>query len=141
MLARGESSYEVSRLFCDIATERSVDRFSSLLQLISNGTLIIHTPAHTYRFGEQKDTHEDAELSDAPVAELTVRNPNFWLRLCAMGDLGFSEAYMYGEIDCEDLVKVFLVRPAFCLQNESFHGLIHPFCTGLPRQPSPALSN
>lgn len=28
-----------------------------------------------------------------------------------MGDLGFSEAYMYGEIDCEDLVKVFLVRP------------------------------
>ena len=44
------------------------------------------------------------------AAELTVRNPNFWLRLCAMGDLGFSEAYMYGEIDCEDLVKVFLVR-------------------------------
>ena len=27
-----------------------------------------------------------------------------------MGDLGFAEAYMYGEIDCEDLVKVFLVR-------------------------------
>ncbi|EIW59336.1 cyclopropane-fatty-acyl-phospholipid synthase, partial [Trametes versicolor FP-101664 SS1] len=42
-------------------------------------------------------------------AELTVRNPVFWLRLCAMGDLGFAEAYMYGEIDCDDLAKVFLV--------------------------------
>ncbi|TFK93103.1 cyclopropane-fatty-acyl-phospholipid synthase [Polyporus arcularius HHB13444] len=73
-----------------------------LFQLISSGTLIIHTPGHTYYFGED-------DSSDALVAELTVRNPNFWLRLCAMGDLGFSEAYMYGEIDCEDLVKVFRV--------------------------------
>lgn len=57
----------------------------------------------------------DVDASQAPKAELTVRNPNFWLRLCAMGDLGFAEAYMYGEIDCHDLVKVFLVG-APCLQ-------------------------
>ncbi|RPD62533.1 cyclopropane-fatty-acyl-phospholipid synthase [Lentinus tigrinus ALCF2SS1-7] len=84
---------------------------TSLLQLISHGTLVIHTPARTYCFGESKDEdiRQDSDSSDALVAELTVRNPNFWLRLCAMGDLGFSEAYMYGEIDCEDLVKVFLV--------------------------------
>ena len=62
------------------------------------------------RFGEQQDPRrEPSRTLHAPVAELHVRNPNFWLRLCAMGDLGFSEAYMYGEIDCEDLVKVFLV--------------------------------
>ena len=83
-----------------------------MLQNIANGTLIIHTPARTYCFGESQDLHGElsAESSSAaPVAELAVRNSTFWLRLCAMGDLGFSEAYMYGEIDCEDLVKVFLV--------------------------------
>ncbi|KAI1790184.1 cyclopropane-fatty-acyl-phospholipid synthase [Ganoderma leucocontextum] len=79
---------------------------TGLLCNITNGTLIIHTPGHTYTFGERED---DSRTPHGPVARLTVRNPNFWLRLCAMGDLGFSEAYMYGEIDCEDLVKVFLV--------------------------------
>ncbi|PIL22658.1 hypothetical protein GSI_15350 [Ganoderma sinense ZZ0214-1] len=89
---------------------------TSLLCHIVNGTLIIHTPGHTYTFGEKEEKdhlwphhrHESPDPS-GPVARLTVRNSNFWLRLCAMGDLGFSEAYMYGEIDCEDLVKVFLV--------------------------------
>ncbi|KAH9949848.1 S-adenosyl-L-methionine-dependent methyltransferase, partial [Amylocystis lapponica] len=42
-------------------------------------------------------------------ASLTVHNPVFWLRLCAMGDLGFSEAFMYGEVACDDLVKVFSI--------------------------------
>ena len=89
------------------------------MQNISNGTLIIHTPARTYCFGEHQELHgepiEEPQNALAPVAELTVRNPNFWLRLCGMGDLGFAEAFMYGEVDCEDLVKVFLVRAAlFC---------------------------
>lgn len=26
-----------------------------------------------------------------------------------MGDLGFSEAYMFGEVECEDLISTFLV--------------------------------
>lgn len=95
-------------------------RQCSLLCNITNGTLIIHTHSQTYTFGEQEGKphlwphHHDPSTPHAPVARLTVRNPNFWLRLCAMGDLGFSEGYMYGEIDCEDLVKVFLVRS--CLQ-------------------------
>ncbi|KAM5535007.1 hypothetical protein V8D89_011380 [Ganoderma adspersum] len=89
---------------------------TSLLCNIANGTLLIHTPGHTYTFGEEEEKdhlwphhHHDSHTPRGPVAQLTVRNSNFWLRLCAMGDLGFSEAYMYGEIDCEDLVKVFLV--------------------------------
>ncbi|KAI0766357.1 cyclopropane-fatty-acyl-phospholipid synthase [Trametes elegans] len=80
---------------------------TSLLQNISSGTLTIHTPNHTYCFGREYADHDHA--LKAPKAELTVRNPTFWLRLCAMGDLGFAEAYMYGEIDCEDLAKVFLL--------------------------------
>ncbi|KAI0754827.1 cyclopropane-fatty-acyl-phospholipid synthase [Daedaleopsis nitida] len=102
------SSALVKNPLCTLAEKAA----TSLLQNISNGTLIIHTPARTYCFGEPQDLHGEpaAESSSAaPVAELTVRNSTFWLRLCAMGDLGFSEAYMYGEIDCEDLVKVFLV--------------------------------
>ncbi|KAI0712318.1 cyclopropane-fatty-acyl-phospholipid synthase [Earliella scabrosa] len=94
---------------CSVAEKAA----TALLQNISNGTLIIHTPARTYCFGEHQELHgeptEEPQNALAPVAELTVRNPNFWLRLCGMGDLGFAEAFMYGEVDCEDLVKVFLV--------------------------------
>ncbi|KAI8994251.1 cyclopropane-fatty-acyl-phospholipid synthase [Trametes punicea] len=86
---------------------------TSLLQSISDGSLTIHTPSRTYSFGEQ-DTVQVGELADqdelkTPKAEVKVRDPMFWLRLCAMGDVGFAEAYMYGDIDCKDLVSVFLV--------------------------------
>lgn len=61
----------------------------------------------------------DTDILKTPKAELTVRNPVFWLRLYAMGDLGFVEAYMYGEIDCDDLAKVFQVclLPFRCLHG------------------------
>ncbi|OCH86874.1 cyclopropane-fatty-acyl-phospholipid synthase [Obba rivulosa] len=45
----------------------------------------------------------------AVIRQLTVRNPTFWLRVAAMGDLGFAEAYMYGEVECDDLIRVFMV--------------------------------
>ncbi|KAG6878299.1 hypothetical protein C0993_009305 [Termitomyces sp. T159_Od127] len=43
-------------------------------------------------------------------AELRVISDVFWVRLCTMGDLGFAEAYMYGEVECDDLVSLFRVR-------------------------------
>lgn len=48
---------------------------------------------------------------DAPQlhAELRVKSDAFWIRLGLMGDLGFAEAYMYGEVECDDLISVFLV--------------------------------
>ncbi|KAI0335778.1 cyclopropane-fatty-acyl-phospholipid synthase [Cubamyces sp. BRFM 1775] len=83
---------------------------TTLLKNISNGTLIIHTPSQTYCFGDASRAHDDSpQESSAPNVELTVRDDMFWIRLCAMGDLGFAEGYMYGEIDCDDLVNVFLV--------------------------------
>ncbi|EPT05160.1 hypothetical protein FOMPIDRAFT_1111662, partial [Fomitopsis schrenkii] len=42
-------------------------------------------------------------------ATLTVKDPVFWLRLAMQGDLGFAEAYMYGEVDCADLSALFHV--------------------------------
>ncbi|KAH9933161.1 cyclopropane-fatty-acyl-phospholipid synthase [Epithele typhae] len=83
---------------------------TTLFKAIAHGALIIHTPQHTYHFGQPLTPHASlAHPPRAPVAELTVRSPNFWLRLCAMGDLGFSEAYMYGEVECNDLINLFMV--------------------------------
>ncbi|EPQ54577.1 cyclopropane-fatty-acyl-phospholipid synthase [Gloeophyllum trabeum ATCC 11539] len=42
-------------------------------------------------------------------AELRVVNDVFWVRLCTMSDLGFAEAYMYGDVECDDLVSVFMM--------------------------------
>ena len=51
-----------------------------------------------------------AEDATSPLkAELRVVDDAFWIRLCTMGDLGFAEAYMYGEVECDDLVTTFLV--------------------------------
>ncbi|KAF8309892.1 cyclopropane-fatty-acyl-phospholipid synthase, partial [Clavulina sp. PMI_390] len=44
-----------------------------------------------------------------PVCEFRVRNGAFWLRLAAMSDLGFSEAYMYGDVDVSDLLSAFKI--------------------------------
>ncbi|KAH9841488.1 Mycolic acid cyclopropane synthetase-domain-containing protein [Rhodofomes roseus] len=43
------------------------------------------------------------------TATITVRDPVFWLRLATQGDLGFAEAFMYGEVDCLDLTALFEV--------------------------------
>ncbi|KAL6303901.1 S-adenosyl-L-methionine-dependent methyltransferase [Sparassis latifolia] len=92
---------------CNIAEVAVV----SLLKNITHGCLVIHTPSRTYTFPSPSDTRTTGEhsLKDSLKAELTVCSPVFWLRLCATGDLGFSEAYMYGEVDCDNLINVFLV--------------------------------
>lgn len=79
----------------------------SLLKNITNGQLNIQTPSRTYSFPEKLSS--DGSQTDLLQVQLTVRNPTFWLRLAAMGDLGFAEAYMYGEVECDDLIKVFMV--------------------------------
>lgn len=51
----------------------------------------------------------DGDREEEPHAELRVINDAFWVRLCMMGDLGFAEAYMFGDVLCEDLNSTFLV--------------------------------
>jgi cyclopropane-fatty-acyl-phospholipid synthase len=76
-----------------------------LLQNISSGHLRVHTThGQVYDFPASKASDTEAQ------AEIRVRNDAFWVRLCLMGDLGFSEAYMYGEVQCNDLVALFRVR-------------------------------
>ena len=56
-------------------------------------------------------TRKDAEIPANMRAELHVLNDTFWLRLATMNDLGFGEAYMFGDVECSDLVSLFRVRP------------------------------
>jgi cyclopropane-fatty-acyl-phospholipid synthase len=76
-----------------------------VLRNITIGRLRIITSKRVYEFAAEAG--QDVE----PQAELTVLNDAFWVRLCTMGDLGFAEAYMFGEVTCEDLISTFLVSP------------------------------
>jgi hypothetical protein len=53
--------------------------------------LRIVTPDETFTFGEP-DKHSP-ELN----AELRIRRPAFWMRVLLFNDLGFAEAFMYGD--------------------------------------------
>jgi cyclopropane-fatty-acyl-phospholipid synthase len=41
--------------------------------------------------------------------ELVVKKEAFWVRLFLFADMGFAEAYMLGEVECEDLTSFFQV--------------------------------
>ncbi|TRM60495.1 CFS1-like protein [Schizophyllum amplum] len=73
------------------------------MRKIDKGQLRILTLNDVYQFPARQDKQGERK------AELRVSHDAFWLRLCLMGDLGFSEAYMYSEVECDDLVTLFLV--------------------------------
>ena len=77
----------------------------SVLKNITIGHIRIVTDKCTYEFpaGGPDAGHEELH------AELRVINDAFWVRLCTMGALGFAEAYMFGDVVCEDLISIFLV--------------------------------
>ncbi|KAF9553889.1 cyclopropane-fatty-acyl-phospholipid synthase [Agrocybe pediades] len=75
----------------------------SVMQNIRIGRLRVVTDSRVYTFPATEDVIQKHRLQ----AELRVRNNAFWVRLCTMGDLGFSEAYMYGDVECDDLVTLF----------------------------------
>ena len=79
----------------------------STLKSISQGQLIIRTSEHTYCFPES--TTLDSNKSPNVQATITVRNPTFWLRIALTSDMGFAEAFMFGDIECDNLINVFEV--------------------------------
>ncbi|KAL0069874.1 hypothetical protein AAF712_003144 [Marasmius tenuissimus] len=74
----------------------------ALMRNIKKGRLRVLTYSNIYTFPAHS-----ADGTEGHKAELRVVNDTFWVRLCAMGDLGFSEAYMYGDVECDDLVSLF----------------------------------
>ena len=57
----------------------------------------------SYPLGKTPSTPSVPELT----VEFRVLNPTFWIHLCTMSDLGFAEAYMYGDTECNDLAVLF----------------------------------
>ncbi|KAK0490444.1 cyclopropane-fatty-acyl-phospholipid synthase [Armillaria novae-zelandiae] len=68
---------------------------STLTSSISVGHLTIEDAEGSHTYG--------AFEKDCNQVHIKVKNDNFWLRLILSGDLGFSEAYMIGEIELPDL--------------------------------------
>ena len=63
------------------------------------------TKRQTYTLPAERDEHDEAGVK----AEIRVVNDSFWVRLCTMSDLGFAEAFMYGDVECDDLISLFQV--------------------------------
>lgn len=83
----GAGSGPVARL-----AELGVTNFFKQLR---HGHLRIKTASHVYSFPapENEDLNEHPGLH----ATIVVVRDSFWLRLLTMSDLGFAEAFMYGE--------------------------------------------
>ncbi|KAF7298882.1 hypothetical protein MIND_00836200 [Mycena indigotica] len=75
----------------------------ALMQNMDRGSLRVLTYSHIYSFPASGSEQDDTETK----AELRVLNDAFWIRLAMMGDLGFAEAYMYSDVECNDLVSLF----------------------------------
>ncbi|KAJ5191384.1 uncharacterized protein N7498_010369 [Penicillium cinerascens] len=73
----------------------------------------------------------DIDGSEQPESTVTlvVRNPKLWMRICSCLDLGFAEAYMFQEVDCDNLGKLFDIY----IKNKSRLGSGNPIFQLLPR--------
>lgn len=89
--------------------KKRADSCYRLMQKITVGQLRIRTSERTYIFPLPGSTDEGDNPEPDLKAELHVVKDTFWVRLCAMGDLGFAEAYMFGEVECDDLISLFQV--------------------------------
>ncbi|WWC66459.1 uncharacterized protein I206_100361 [Kwoniella pini CBS 10737] len=76
---------------------------------INYGQLTIITPqGESHTFPQNSGRGEEEEEEEESVT-IRVLKDSFWLRLVAQGDLGFAEAYMMGECEVDDLVRVFKI--------------------------------
>lgn len=73
------------------------------MQKITVGHLRVLTQGQIYEFGPRPGSGEKSIV-------LKVVNDTFWVRMLILGDLGFAEAYMFGDVVCDDLVGLFKVR-------------------------------
>lgn len=96
--------------FLEGACSHSPILYFRFLKNISAGHLRVLTYTHIYDFPPITQAEYD-NLDDR--VELRVVNDAFWVRLLALGDLGFSESYMAGDVECDDLVALFRVSLSF----------------------------
>ena len=87
-----------------------------VLSNVRRGQLIIHdhTTSQIHQFPSLPLT-DNGQQKDDLKAKIAVVKDVFWLRVATMSDLGFAEAYMFGDIVCspDDLLALFRVRFLF----------------------------
>jgi cyclopropane-fatty-acyl-phospholipid synthase len=79
-----------------MVTQWAKKAFLASLRGLHGGTLILHCPDRTYRFGEGDDLD----------ATMVVRDERFFLRALTGSDIGIGEAFMDGDWTTPDLVPL-----------------------------------
>lgn len=80
-------------IFVRIEHDRSSRCFLRALKSLQFGELRVITPEkEVLTFGST-----DQDSSVALKAEIRINRPSFWTRVLLSADLGFGEAYMYGD--------------------------------------------
>ncbi|CAL1711759.1 unnamed protein product [Somion occarium] len=96
----------------------------NVLKKIDHGHLSVVTPTRTYTFPSTDVPHKETVYDNEEIVEIRVLESTFWLRLGIMSDLGFAEAYMFSEVDCDNLPALFRLflnnRDAFATLNSPF---------------------
>lgn len=93
----------------------------SILSQIQVGTLLlIDESDHTnYVFGQKDIEAPDSKarsawprsrIDDVPRAKVVIKSAEFWMRLFLFADMGFAEAYMLKDFECQDLTSFFQVK-------------------------------
>jgi len=77
------------------------------LSSLKNGQICLNDQHERFVLGENSP--------DDLKANITVKTPRFYRRLVTGGDLGFAEAYLDGDFECDDLTSLFRV---FCRNLE-----------------------
>ncbi|KAG9284706.1 hypothetical protein G9A89_002937 [Geosiphon pyriformis] len=78
-----------------------------LMAKINFGHLRVLTKDRIYEFGKKESKDR---------AQINIINDSFWVRLLLLGDLGFAEAYMLGDVTCGNLlnlIKIFVANRSY----------------------------
>lgn len=92
----------------------------SVLARIETGTLLlVDEPGQKRHVFGQKLSGELGDVvvaaglprraATVPRVEVVVKNEAFWMRLFLFADMGFAEAYMLRDFECQDLTSFFQV--------------------------------
>ncbi|KAI0631650.1 cyclopropane-fatty-acyl-phospholipid synthase [Trametes polyzona] len=103
---------------------------SSILTVLRSAVVVgymrIEDRDETFHFGNEK--------TGGAVVRLKVLNGKFWTRVFAAGDLGFSEAYMIGDVHIENLKSImdlWLDNQSTVASVSSLYSRLLAACTGL----------
>lgn len=90
----------------------------SILSQIQIGTLLLVDESdHTNHVFGQKDVEmaddtagrawPQSRIDNTPFAKIVIKSAEFWMRLFLFADMGFAEAYMLKNFECQDLTSFF----------------------------------